>query len=199
MISSGNVLMLSADLGLSAWGILHHGISIRTPLSFGQASQLIGLLIIAICYIFGITPGIGTIFNMYFVGIFTDLLKDMHIFKTPDLVFIKFVYLIISIILMDIGILLYIRENIGAGPKDGFMLLLTKRFSLDVGLARTFMELTAFSIGYILGGKFGPGTIIAALSLGPILKILLKTFNYDPQEAEHEDLVLTFKRATYNK
>ncbi|MCK9216441.1 MAG: hypothetical protein M0P77_00765 [Firmicutes bacterium] len=199
IISLGNVLMIYANLGLNSWGILHQGISLQTPLTFGQASQLLGLFIIVICSTLGSFPGIGTILNMYFVGAFTDLLKDSHLFTTPRTIYMQFVMLIFAILIMDIGMYLYLKEKIGAGPKDGLMLILTKRCNLDMGLIRTIMEVTAVVIGFLLGGKFGIGTIIAALALGPILRYLFKIFGYDPKKVKHEDLLETIKQIKSNK
>lgn len=199
IISFGNVLMIYADLGLNSWGILHQGISMQTPLTFGQALQALGITIIVICFLFGLYPGLGTILNMYFVGLFTDTFKNSSIFVIPDSIFLKFIMLLVAILAIDIGMFIYLREAIGAGPKDGLMLLLTKKTRFNIGLVRTCMELTAIFIGFMLGGKFGIGTIIAAVSLGPGLKFLFKTFKYDPKKVEHESLFDTLKRLKASK
>ena len=198
IISMGNALMIYADLGLNSWGILHQGISIQTPLSFGQALQLLGATIIVICIMFGNIPGIGTMLNMYFVGVFTDFFKDAGFFSTPGSLPGKFAMLLISVLLIDFGMFIYLRESIGAGPKDGLMLILTQRSGKDLGLIRTCMELTAVLFGYLLGGKFGIGTIIAAIILGPILRTMFKIFNYNPGENRHENVFETFRRLKHN-
>ena len=199
IISLGNVLMIYADLGLNSWGILHQGISLQTPLTFGQASQLLGSTIIVICLMFGTIPGIGTVLNMYFVGQFTDIFKDMQLFLTPVSTFGKFAMLLSGVIFMDIGIFLYLRESIGAGPKDGLMILLTEKSNLDLGLVRTCMEVSAVFFGYILGGKFGIGTIIAAIILGPILRFIFKIFKYDPKKMKHENIIEMLKKIKNSK
>ncbi len=194
IISIGNVLMIYADLGLNSWGILHQGISLQTPLTFGQASQLLGFSIIVVCFVFGGPPGIGTVLNMYFIGELTDLLKDAYIFATPNSDIMKYIMLFLAIFMMDLGMFIYLKETIGAGPKDGLMILLAKKSGFDMGLVRTCMEVTAVIIGFILGGKFGIGTIIAALTLGPLLGFLFNIFNYDLKKMRHESLFETLKR-----
>src|SRR5665809_107000 len=69
----GTGLTVLSALGVPPWDVLHDGIRINTPLTFGQAAILVGFLLVAISFAFGIRPGVGTIANMLFVGVFIDL------------------------------------------------------------------------------------------------------------------------------
>src|SRR5438128_1849169 len=44
--SCGIVLTSGAGLGLSPWDVLHQGLSLHTPLSFGRSSIVVGGLVI---------------------------------------------------------------------------------------------------------------------------------------------------------
>lgn len=199
LIALGTVLMLYADLGLNPWGILHQGISIQTPLTFGQASQALGFSIIIFCLFFKVVPGIGTVMNMYFVGKFIDILKDIPLFVIPRSLILKLIMLILGLILMAFGMFFYIKENLGAGPKDGLMILINKKTNLDIGVVRTIMEVTAVLLGYMMGGRFGIGTIIVALALGPTLRYIFKKFNYNTKEEVHENIIETFKNILFKE
>lgn len=199
LVAVGTVLMLYSDLGLNPWGILHQGISIQTPLTFGQASQALGFTIIIFCLFYKVVPGVGTIMNMYFVGKFIDMIKDIPLFVIPKSLILRLIMLFLGLVLMAFGMFFYLRENLGAGPKDGLMILLNKKTNLDIGMVRTLMELTAVFLGYIMGGKFGIGTIIVALALGPILRYIFKRFNYNTKEEVHENILETFKNILFKK
>lgn len=192
LVSLGTVCMLYSGLGLNPWGILHQGISIQTSLTFGQASQYLGFAIIIVTLFYKVIPGIGTIINMYFIGKFIDLIKDNSLLSTPDSLVLKFILLFLGLILMAFGIFIYLKENLGAGPKDGLMVLINKNINLDVGIIRTLMELTALILGYIMGGEFGIGTVIVALGLGPTLRYIFKVFKYNTKEEVHENMFKTF-------
>ncbi|RYD06266.1 hypothetical protein N752_05080 [Desulforamulus aquiferis] len=68
------VMLIEAKLGLSPWDVLHLGITYYLPFTFGQVIIGTGLLCVAIAYPLGIKPSSATIINMFFVGIFVDLI-----------------------------------------------------------------------------------------------------------------------------
>lgn len=192
LVSLGTVFMLYAELGLNPWGILHQGISNQTSLTFGQASQILGLAIIILTLFYKVIPGIGTIINMYFIGKFIDIIKDVFVFPMPKHLVVRIILLFVGLIIMAFGIFIYLRENLGAGPKDGLMILINKKTNLDIGRIRILMEVSALILGYIMGGKFGIGTIIVALGLGPIFKYICIIFKYNTKKEVHENIFETF-------
>src|SRR3990170_1457924 len=74
LFSLGIVANLQSNLGMMPWGVLDVGLSKVTPFTIGQASILIGLLVIFIGYLLGFIPGLGTLANMFFIGYFIDLI-----------------------------------------------------------------------------------------------------------------------------
>ncbi|HHV42500.1 MAG TPA: membrane protein [Clostridiaceae bacterium] len=194
LVALGAVLYLHSDLGMNPWGVLHQGISMQTPLTIGQATQVVGLLLIAVSSTFKIVPGLATILNMIFIGLFTDLVNDMNIIKTPDSLIIRYVMVLAGTVATAYGMYYYLKQHLGAGPRDGFMLLLQRITKLDVGIVRTAMEVTAVIVGYLLGGQFGVGTVISALILGPIVSIIFRIHKYESSHAPHENLLETFSK-----
>lgn len=190
----GNVLMLHADLGLNPWGVLHQGISLNTPLTFGQANQIIGLLIVIFCIFFKIIPGLGTILNMFFLGAFIDILNQTKLFITPKYFIIKLLILLLGVVFISLGTCLYMRESLGAGPRDGLMVVFSKKMKVKAGYVRIFIELFALILGYILGGKVGIGTLVFALILGFTLNKVFYIFQYDPREKHHENIAETINK-----
>ena len=191
IVGLGTVLMLQSKLGLNSWGILHQGISLHTPLTFGQASQALGFAILMVCMAFRVYPGVGTFINMYFCGLFMDLFKRAEI-PIPGMLCARAGYLVMGVVLLAFGMYVYISQGLGAGPKDGLMLLLHRVTRMDIAVVRTGMELTAVGIGFLLGGEFGVGTILGAAALGPVLRTFYRLFHYYPNETRQENILETF-------
>lgn len=63
------MLSLYANIGANSWMVFHHGIALQTPVTIGQASQLVGLVMILASWLAGIRPGVGTVLNMFLVGL----------------------------------------------------------------------------------------------------------------------------------
>jgi uncharacterized membrane protein YczE len=67
----------------------------------------------------------------------------------------------------------YIGAGLGPGPRDGLMTGLVRRTGGSVRLIRTTIEVTVLAVGVVLGGTVGPGTLIYALSIGPLIHVFL--------------------------
>ena len=180
--SIATVMMINSKLGLNPWGIFFKGISIQTGLSYGQVAQLSGLIIIFISLFLKIIPGIGTIFNMYFFGLFVDIVEKTGIIPLPDNMVTKIIMLLAAILIYCTGIYLYLSCKLGAGPKDGLMLGLVKKFNMSVSKVRMSIEIVVLVIGYMLGGPLGIGTVILSLSTGPVLQKIFKIWKFDAKK-----------------
>ena len=199
----GQNLFLYCDLGMNPWNVFHQGLSLHLPITIGQASQIVGFVIIFVCMFFKIFPGIATILNMYFIGFFVDLIINSNIMSTPDTFVGKVIMCISGVVVLSFGMFLYMNQELGAGPRDGFMLAITQRTRFKVGVIRNTMEITVLVVGIILGGKFGVGTIIASVLSGPSLQKIFKVFKVNPKELKQENLIDIYNRLKlkidYNK
>lgn len=182
-----------AELGMTPWGVFHVGITKHTALTLGQASQVTGIFILVIAYMIGVIPGLGSIFNMYFIGIFVDILNKLGIFKTPETLLEKFLLLIFSIFIIGWASFFYLRANLGAGPRDGLMEGLVKKFDKPVWMIRSFIEITVLIIGYILEGPVGAGTLITAFTVGFSIQLAFKIGKYSSKGVEHINIVNLYK------
>jgi hypothetical protein len=73
LFAAGVALGLRSGLGVSPWDVFHDGIRHTTPLSFGAATILIGVVLVALTTLAGVKPGPGTLTNM--VGISAPLAR----------------------------------------------------------------------------------------------------------------------------
>jgi uncharacterized membrane protein YczE len=67
----------------------------------------------------------------------------------------------------------YIGAGLGPGPRDGLMTGLVRRTGGSIRVVRTSIELTVLAVGAALGGTVGLGTVLYALSIGPLVHVLL--------------------------
>jgi uncharacterized membrane protein YczE len=70
----------------------------------------------------------------------------------------------------------YLGAKLGPGARDGLMTGLVARTGGSVARIRTGIEVSVMAIGFALGGTVGLGTILYAVSIGPLLQAMMPTF-----------------------
>jgi len=183
------LLALYSKLGMSPWDVFHMGIVNHSTFSLGQTAQIIGLCVIIVSVFLGVIPGIGSIFNMIFIGTFVDLINNTGILKTPESMLAKILMLLSAILIMGIATYFYLKVELGAGPRDGLMEGLVIKLNKPVWLIRGSIEITVLIIGFFLGGPVGIGTLLLAVAIGPSVQFAFKIGKYNSKEAQHMNLV----------
>jgi len=172
----GIVCNYKAAIGLGPWDCLHLGLSLRLPITPGQASEATGALIILCSWAFGVRPGVGTICNMLLIGPFFDVLNNglpsMAAAAWPWRIALQ----LLGIAIVGFGSGLYIRANLGAGPRDSLMLALTRRTGQRVAVVRGAVEVSVLGLGFLLGGPVGLGTLIYLVAIGPAVEAGFRLF-----------------------
>lgn len=184
----GLAQMKNVNIGMSSWATLNLGIAFKTGIGYGKASQLIGLAIILFSLSLKIYPGIGTILNMYFIGLLVDIIDKYNLTIIPENNILKIVALFWGLIVLSYGIYSYLRFELGAGPRDGLMVGLVKITGISVRYIKPLIEITVLLIGFLLGGTIGIGTIIVTFSGGYVLDEIFKWKNFNPQETNQRKL-----------
>jgi uncharacterized membrane protein YczE len=162
----GTVMTINAKMGVSAWNVLHLGLTQRLPITVGQATQGVGLFIIAFSAIMGIKPKVGTWTNLLLVGLCLDLVMASGLVPIPAHFLSRIFLLIGGLIVLALGMCLYMCAGLGTGPRDSLMLALSRLLPGRVAVIRAAIELSALFTGYLLGGPVGVGTLLAAFILG---------------------------------
>lgn len=163
--------MLEGTLGNASWDVLHQGIAKHLPMSIGTAVIVVSLLVLILWIPLREKPGLGTILNSFLVGIFADI--GLHYLPTPDPMWERIGFAAIGILGNALATALYIGSQLGPGPRDGLMTGLHRRTGLSVRLVRTSMEVSVVALGWLLGGVLGIGTVVYALTIGPLVQWLL--------------------------
>lgn len=180
-------LMVRANLGLSPWDVLNEGLSERTGLSFGMIVNIIGATVLLLWIPLRQRPGIGTIANVFLIGIFADV--SLWLLPSAPSLPSGIAMLLLGVFLTGVATGAYIGAGLGPGPRDGLMTGLVKRTGGSVRVIRTGIELTVLAIGWVLGGTVGLGTLVFAFGIGPIVHRMLPLFaiaDRSPQLADAE-------------
>ena len=164
-------LQIKAGLGLDPWDVFHQGVSDRTGLSFGTIVIITGALVLLAWVPLRQKPGLGTVSNVFVIGFAVDFALAV----IPDAAWLpaQVCMLASGVVLNALAGAMYIGAGLGPGPRDGLMTGLVRVTGRSVGLIRTSIELSVLVAGFALGGTVGLGTVVYALSIGPLLGYML--------------------------
>ncbi len=159
-------LLVRADLGLDPWNVFSQGISKRTGLSLGTVTVITSVALLLVWVPLRQRPGLGTIANALLVGPVLDL--GLAVLPGPEQLGWRVAFLAVSIALLAVATGLYLGAGWGPGPRDGLMTGLAA-LGVPVFATRAAVELTVLAVGWLLGGSVGLGTVVFALSIGPLV------------------------------
>lgn len=160
----GDGLLVTAGLGVSPWTVLGQGLSNRLPITIGLATLIVSALVLLLWIPLRERPGPGTIANMLVIA--GSLQLTVWLVPKPATA-LAFGYVFVAIALIGIGSGFYLTCNLGPGPRDGWMTGIHERTGWPVAWIRLAIEVTVLSIGWLLGGTVGFGTVAFAVLVGP--------------------------------
>ena len=164
-------LQVRAGLGLDPWDVFHQGVSERTGLSFGTVVIIVGALVLLAWIPLRQRPGLGTVSNVIVVGLAAD--AGLAVIPAGEGFAVQLTMLLSAVGLNALAGAAYIGAGLGPGPRDGLMTGLVGRTGGSVRTIRTAIEVSVLAVGIALGGTVGLGTVLYALSIGPLLHVLL--------------------------
>jgi uncharacterized membrane protein YczE len=169
LCSVGILCFLEARLGLGPWDVLHQGVARHTPLSFGAANEVVGLIVVVLAWALGARVWIGTISNAILVGLFIILLQPLHAVQAAAAWPLgpRIGLIFVGLVCFGVGTAFYIGANLGAGPRDSLMLVGSRHTGIRIGAMRAMIEIFVLLVGFLLGGKVGLGTLAFAVLIGP--------------------------------
>lgn len=188
LFSLGLLLTIQANLGVAPWDAFHLGIVNHSSLTIGRVSQLVGLSLIVLCILLKEKPGWGTLANMYFIGLFLDLLNGAGVIPPARDLWVGLAMLLGGIGLIGWGTFFYLGAGLGSGPRDGLMMALNRTLGIEVWKARMAIELSVLILGCLLGGPVGLGTAITALCIGPSVQLAYSITKQEPSAVSHRTL-----------
>ena len=167
-------MLIEADLGLDPWDVLHQGLTRYVPLSFGTVTILVSAVVLLLWIPLRQKPGLGTICNVFVVGLSADF--ALWLLPTPDQWVVRIPLMIIAVVLNGVAGAIDIGSQLGPGARDGLMTGLVRRTGGSLRLIRTGIEAVVLVVGFLLGGTVGVGTVLYAITIGPLVQFFLPWF-----------------------
>ncbi|WP_245599200.1 YczE/YyaS/YitT family protein [Embleya scabrispora] len=175
-------LMIRAELGLDPWDVFHQGLAERTGWSFGVVTIVVGAAVLLLWWPMRQRPGLGTVSNVLVIGIAVD--ASLRWLPAPDPFGWQLAFLVFGVVLNAVAGGAYIGARLGPGPRDGLMTGLVRITGRSVRLIRTGIEVTVLVVGFVLGGSLGLGTVLYALTIGPLVQVFLPLLTVPERRAE---------------
>jgi uncharacterized membrane protein YczE len=179
LVGLGLAMMIHTGLGVPPWDVLSQGLSVQTGWSFGTSAVAISAVVLLLWIPIKQQPGIGTVINAILIGPFADL--NAPLMPQLDGWLANLVWMLLGLISVALGAGLYISANLGAGPRDGLMVGLTRVSGWPFWVIRTIGESLVLATGWLLGGTVGIGTALFAVAIGYLMQTSMKMFGFDPK------------------
>jgi uncharacterized membrane protein YczE len=189
----GITMTINANQGLSPWSVFHQGVGLKLGITIGQATILVGLIIMVINILFKEKIGWSTIANMALVGLYIDFLMFNKLVPVFNSTYFSYIMMFLGMFLVGLSTAIYLGVGWGSGPRDGIVSVIAKRTPLNVKTVRSGIESIALIIGFSLGGTVGMGTAVMALTVGFFVNLAFRLAKFDITKIEHsfiDDIIL---------
>lgn len=175
LYGASSALLVRAGLGLEPWNVLHQGLAELTGLTIGVVSIVVGAAVLLLWIPLRQRPGLGTISNVFVVGLAMD--GTLAVLPDARTLAVRIPLMLAGIVLNGVATGLYIAARFGPGPRDGLMTGLHRRTGRSIRLMRTVVEVAVVVTGFLLGGTIGVGTLLYAVAIGPLAQLFLRVFD----------------------
>lgn len=179
----GVTLFLLADLGSDPFNVLVQGVFRTLSNTFGLEFLTHGythvginlLIILVLLFVDRTYIKLGTVFCMAFGGpiidFFTILLENDINSELPFAV--RLLVLALGCVILAYGMTVVMKSDAGTGPNDLVAISISEKAHFPFGITRTVTDVSFVVIGFLLGGKFGIGTIVCAALVGMVAERFL--------------------------
>lgn len=181
LVGFGIAFNSAAMLGNDAVAILYDGVrsAIGLPQSeLGMTTNVVNYAIIILSLLINrkyinIGTFIYTIPMGTFVGIGSKFYEYMNL---PNVLEWRILSSVCGSLMLFTGLGIFIAINIGLDPFTSLAMILKDKMKSQYRTAKIICDVTSLIIGFILGGKAGAVTVIAALIGGPCIQFASELF-----------------------
>lgn len=173
LIGLGVGLLLNADLGVPPYDVLLSAVDQRTVLSHGQASWVVSGGLVLLAMVFGARPKVVGVAYVVLAGVAVDAANSILV--TPDELGVRIAMAAGGVVILTTGIGVIVHTSATGGAFELIIEAFVKR-GANRTILRTGLEISALVTGIVLGGAFGVMTVVMALTLGPLIAIVLQAF-----------------------
>lgn len=182
---TGEALLIDASIGQSPWTVLADGLAKTLNMTIGETTFLTSIVVLLFWIPLKRRPGLGTVMNILVIATAIDVMTPL--LPTPNNIVAQTVEALFGILIVGVASALYITCNVGAGPRDGLMTGLNEKTGIRVGRVRTGIEIVVLTIGWLLGGVVGIGTLLFAVLIGQSVAVAFGLVERISPQIKHQD------------
>ncbi len=178
----GVTLFLLADLGADPFNVLIQGLRLLI-ISITNISPTHGTVHMCVCFLIILVLLIadrsyvkaGTVVCMFcggpIIDFFTWILTGLKIGQMG--LAAKIIVLILGCVILAFGMSIVIRSEAGTGPNDLVAVVISEKSGKRFGIIRIITDAAFLLTGFLLGGRFGVGTVICVFLVGPVAEFCM--------------------------
>jgi hypothetical protein len=117
IFASGIVMIMQSNLGYGPWELFHSGLTNVLPITIGQATIMIGAIIVVADVLLKEAIGIGTVLNMVLMGVFLDLILSLNFIPGAGGIAGGVILIILGFFICAVGTWVYLSAGFGAGDR----------------------------------------------------------------------------------
>jgi hypothetical protein len=180
--------MIRGNIGTSTWAVLEVALAKILHITPGTMTVVMGFTVLSGALIMREKLGWGTLANILSIGPWEDMWLSI-IPSIEDNLPLQIGMLLFAIFLMGLASAIYIGVDAGAGPRDSMMLAIKRTTGISIRAARAIIEVTVVTIGWLLGGPAGIGTLVFAILVGPAVQWGFKIFKVQPHKPIEPEVI----------
>ena len=164
----------------NSWGndpisVFYDGLSKAINIDLGLASNITNYTLFAVVFLLGRKYiNLGSFIYTLPLGFFISLGSKFYEFLNipRDLLGHSFTA-VIACVMLFFGVSSFIVANIGLDPWTGLAMILKDKTGKQYKVFKVTIDVVVLTLGFILGGKVGITTVVAAFLGGPIIQMMV--------------------------
>lgn len=172
----GVSLYVLGGMGADPFSTLNLGVSSKLGLTFGTWQIIFnGILLLCVFFIDRSMLGLGTLGNMFLIGISADICNSFLAQAAPPTeelgIPLRLVLTLAGVACQILGCSFYVTANLGMAPYDCVSFIVPNKTKLPFRWWRIISDFTCVAVGFACGATVGIGTLIMAFGTGPLLPL----------------------------
>jgi uncharacterized membrane protein YczE len=188
VLGVGVGILLLAALGSDGYSTFVNGMAIEFGIGFLVVNCALGVVLVAMAWWRGLTPGVGTFVQPVVVGATVSAVLASA--ATPHQLVLRVVMLVVAFPVLALGVAGYLGSGTGAGPTEAAALAFDP--PVPFKWSYTVVQCGGALFGWLLGAAIGPGTLLVIFLLGPSVDLASRRIRgLDISDARREDATET--------
>ncbi len=172
----GVSLYVLGGMGADPFSTLNLGVSSKLGLTFGTWQIIFnGILLLGVFFIDRSMLGLGTLGNMFLIGISADICTSFLNASAPPTeelsLWVRLVLTLCGVLCQILGCSFYVTANLGMAPYDCVSFIVPNKTKIPFRWWRIISDFTCVAVGFACGATVGVGTLIMAFGTGPLLPL----------------------------